>query len=60
VTAAEMEQLVANLEDELTELRDNYADAVRERDELQKQVDQFTAQIEGARHDLEDVLRGLS
>lgn len=62
MTAAveELEQLVENLEEELTELRDNYADVVKERDELQAQVDNLTARIAGARDDIEDALRGLS
>lgn len=60
MTEAEKDEFIENLEEELTELRDNYADVVRERDELQAAVDNLTARIEGASHDLEDVLRGLT
>jgi len=35
----ELDQLVGNLEDELSELRDNYADVVRERDTLKDKLD---------------------
>ncbi|KAB1146767.1 hypothetical protein F7R91_14400 [Streptomyces luteolifulvus] len=59
MTEAEKDEFIENLEEELTELRDNYADIVRERDSLQAQVDSLTARIEGARDDLEDVVRGL-
>ncbi|MEV0220820.1 hypothetical protein [Streptomyces sp. NPDC050704] len=59
-SSEELEELVGNLEDELSELRDNYADVAKERDSLQGQVDDLTARIAGARDDIEDALRGLS
>lgn len=59
-TIEELQELVGNLEDELSELRENYSDLVKERDELQATVDNLTARITGARDDIEDALRGLS
>ncbi|MDX3328839.1 hypothetical protein PV405_29965 [Streptomyces sp. ME02-6979-3A] len=60
MTNEELEAQVEALEAELEELRDNYADLVKERDELQEANTRFEEKVDTARDEIEETLRGLN
>ncbi|WP_069751660.1 hypothetical protein [Streptomyces sp. EN16] len=60
MTNEELEAQVEALEAELEELRDNYADLVKERDELQAANTRFEEKVDTARAEIEETLRGLN
>ncbi|MFJ9985366.1 hypothetical protein ACIQUD_15260 [Streptomyces globisporus] len=60
MTNEDLEAQVEALETELEELRDNYADLVKERDELQAANTRFEEKVDTARAEIEDTLRGLN
>ena len=60
MTNDELEAQVEALEAELEELRDNYADLVKERDELQAANTRLDEKVDTARDEIEEILRGLN
>ncbi|MEU9611818.1 hypothetical protein AB0D56_09735 [Streptomyces sp. NPDC048209] len=60
MTNDELEAQVEALEAELEELRDNYADLVKERDELQAANTRLDEKVDTARDEIKEILRGLN
>ena len=60
MTNDELEAQAEALEAELEELRDNYADLVKERDELQAANTRLEEKVDTARDEIEETLRGLN